>query len=253
MKISIIGAGNVATHLAKAINAAGMEVVQIWSQHFENAVVLAKQVSATAIDELQNIDLTVDVCLISVKDDEIANIAAQLKDFKGLVAHTSGSVDMTVFEPYFENYGVFYPLQTFSKEKHISFETIPLCLEANTDLAMQVLQQLAGRLSKTIEKVDSEKRKILHLAAVYACNFTNHLYALAEEILEANELKFDILRPLITETAAKVQESYPLDVQTGPAIRNDEQTLIKHQELLKKQPELLDIYKSLSESIKKTR
>ncbi|WP_316783196.1 Rossmann-like and DUF2520 domain-containing protein [Pedobacter frigiditerrae] len=253
MKVVVIGAGNVATHLATAISAANVQVTQVWSYHNENAETLAAELNAKAIVNLSEIDLDADICLIAIKDDAIAEIANQLKKFKGLIAHTSGAVNLNVFEGDFENYGVFYPLQTFSKSKEVDFKVIPLCLEANNKNSLNKLKELADKLSKNIVEINSEKRKILHLAAVFACNFTNHLYALAEEILKANQLEFDILRPLIAETAVKVQNAFPLDVQTGPAIRNDELTLIKHQELLLQQPQLLDIYKTLSDSIKKTK
>lgn len=253
MKIVIIGAGNVASHLAKALFTAKLQIVQVWSFHNENAVTLAHQVDAKAIGNLNDLDLQADVCLIAVKDDAIGDIANRLAGFKGLIAHTSGAVNMNVFANGFENYGVFYPLQTFSKAKKVDFSKIPICLEANSDVALQLLKNLGNKLSNTVTAVNSEKRKVLHLAAVFACNFTNHLYALAEEILAANAIDFDIIRPLISETASKVQEALPLEVQTGPAIRNDEVTLSKHIELLQKQPQLLEIYKTLSESIKKTR
>lgn len=253
MKIVIIGSGNVATHLSLALKATGMEIVQVWSYHYTNAQQLAQQIDARAIANLNEIDANADLCLISVKDDAIAGIASELTGFKGLVAHTSGAVPMEVFATRFANYGVFYPLQTFSKSKALSFEEIPLCLEANNETSMQVLKQLATKLTSRAVEVNSEKRKILHLAAVFACNFTNHLYALGEQLLDANGLDFDILRPLISETAAKVQQALPLTVQTGPAIRNDEQTLKAHQQLLLQHPHLLEIYKTLSESIKNTK
>lgn len=253
MNIVIIGAGNVATHLAKALQAKNMQIAQVWSYHYNNALTLAKQVNAQAIDSLKAIDQQADLCLIAVKDDTIAEIAEQIKGFKGLVAHTSGAVNMEALNGVAEHYGVFYPLQTFSKDKELSFADIPLCLEANNEASLQTLKQLAAQLSTNSVEINSEKRKILHLAAVFACNFTNHLYALADEVLKFNELDFAILRPLINETAAKVQHALPLAVQTGPAIRNDEQTIKKHEELLVQQPQLLEIYKTLSNSIKKTR
>lgn len=252
MKVVIIGSGNVATHVARALVAVNVNVVQIWSYHYRNATTLAKEVNATAISDLTEIDLNADFCLISVKDDEIANVAHQIKSFRGIIAHTSGSVALNVFAD-FENYGVFYPLQTFSKSKQIDFSNIPLCVEANNIQSLLALKQLAIKLSKNVVEVNSDKRKILHLAAVFACNFTNHLYALADDLLKANDLEFDIIRPLITETANKVQQSVPLAVQTGPAIRGDEQTLKKHEELLSDHQKLLEIYKILSNSIKKTR
>lgn len=254
MKIVIVGAGNVATHLAKALNKIDdVKVTQIWSNHYQNALQLASDVNAIAIESLADVDHEADICLIAIKDDAIAATITKLKGFKGLVAHTSGAVPLAVFDNEFSQYGVFYPLQTFSKQKDISFNDIPICLEANTTEGLTLLKNIAAKLSIRVSIIDSEKRKILHLAAVFACNFTNHLYALADEVLKANDLDFDILRPLITETANKVQNELPLAVQTGPAIRNDVDTMLGHEMLLEKQPALLTIYKTLSESIKKTR
>ncbi len=253
MKIVVIGSGNVATHLAKALFSANLEIVQIWSYHFENASLLAKQVNANPIKNLNEVSSSADLCLIAVKDDAIGAIGSQLKNFKGLVAHTSGAIDLEVFSGVFKDYGVFYPLQTFSKAKEVDFSVIPLCVEANSEKALGILKTLGLSLSGNVLEIDSEKRKILHLSAVFACNFTNHLYAMAEEILVAHHLEFDILRPLINETASKVQHALPKTVQTGPAIRHDEATIQKHIQLLKEQPELLEIYKTLSERIKKTK
>lgn len=253
MRVVIIGAGNVATHLAKAFKAVDVQVAQVWSYHYENAVLLAKQVNAVAIEDLSALDQTADLCLLAVKDDSISELAKQLVDFKGVIAHTSGSVSIKVFESLFDNYGVCYPLQTFSKNKAVNFSNIPLCLEASNEKTLSLLKEVAGKLSRNITEVDSDKRKILHLSAVFACNFTNHLYALADEILTKNGLEFYILRPLIEETASKIQNELPLNVQTGPAIRNDNETIKKHEELLKQQPALLEIYKTLSDSIKNTR
>lgn len=253
MKVVIIGSGNVAFHLAKALHKAKVEVVQIWSNTYDNATSLAHSINSQAIKGLHEIDKTATICFIAVKDDCIANVAAQLVGFKGVIAHTAGSVNLNVFNGSAANFGVFYPLQTFSKSKEVSFANIPLCIEANNKPTLQVLKLLANKLSNNVKEIDSEKRKILHLAAVFACNFTNHMYALAEEILETNQLEFDIIRPLITETAHKVQQALPLQVQTGPAIRNDEETLKKHEELLMKHPQLLNIYKTLSNSIKRTK
>jgi predicted short-subunit dehydrogenase-like oxidoreductase (DUF2520 family) len=252
MNVVIIGSGNVATHIAKALKAVDVNVTQVWSYHYQNASLLANEVNAVAIKELSEVDFDADICLIAIKDDEIVNIANQLKSFKGVIAHTSGSVSLAVFNN-FEKFGVFYPLQTFSKNKEVNFSTIPLCVEANNEISLAVLKELANILSTNVVEVNSDKRKILHLAAVFACNFTNHLYALADDLLKANDLSFDLIRPLITETASKVQHALPLTVQTGPAIRHDEQTLKKHEELLNDNQELLEIYKILSNSIKKTR
>jgi predicted short-subunit dehydrogenase-like oxidoreductase (DUF2520 family) len=253
MKVVIIGSGNVATHLAKALLKADVEIAQIWSNTYKNAVELADLVGAKAIKQLHEVEATADLCMIAVKDDAIATIAAQLKDFKGVVAHTAGAVNLSVFSGLVANYGVFYPLQTFSKTKEISFLTIPICIEANNEHTLSILKLVGDKLSKKVKYIDSEKRKILHLAAVFACNFTNHLYAISQEILEANQLEFDLLRPLISETANKVQFELPTQVQTGPAFRKDEKTLHNHEELLNSQPELKKMYKMMSDGIKKTR
>jgi predicted short-subunit dehydrogenase-like oxidoreductase (DUF2520 family) len=253
MKISIIGSGNVATHIAKALNLAGVEIAQIWSFHYENAQILAKLVNTKAVEEINDLNSGSDICLIAVKDDAIPAIVHQLKDYKGLLAHTSGAVDLGVFEGRTSDYGVFYPLQTFSKQKELDFSKVPLCLEAKNANALKQLNTLASLLSKNIYEIDSEKRKILHLSAVFACNFTNHLYVLAQQILAHYQIDFDIIRPLIEETAHKVQTALPSKVQTGPAIRNDQQTLAKHEMLLQEMPQLLEIYRILSESIKKNR
>lgn len=251
MKVVIIGSGNVATHIAKALVAVNVNVTQIWSYHFQNAISLADEVKAIAIKDLSEVDVDADICLVSVKDDEIANVAHRLNSYKGLIVHTSGAVDLSIFS-HFENYGVFYPLQTFSKDKQVEFSNIPLCVEANNDQSLLALKQLANKLSTNVVSVNSAKRKFLHLAAVFACNFTNHLYALADDLLKANDLDFNIIRPLITETANKVQNTFPLLVQTGPAIRSDEKTLKMHEEMLNDDQAMLEIYKILSNSIKKT-
>jgi len=251
MKVVLIGSGNVATHIAFALKAAGIAIVQVWSKHIDHANVLANQIKANAIANLSAIDRSADFCVIAIKDDAIADITKELIGFKGVIVHTSGAVNLTVFDTDFKKYGVLYPLQTFSLKKEVDFTTVPICIEANNEETLKSISQLAEKLSTHVVEVNSEKRKILHLAAVFACNFTNHLYALSSDLLADHDLDFDLLRPLILETATKVQYASPKDVQTGPAIRNDEQTLKKHKELLLKQPQLLTIYQTLSESIKK--
>ncbi len=251
MKVVIIGAGNVATHLVHALKKINVEITQIWSFNYQNAQVLAKSVNATAINSLKEIDNKAQIAFIAIKDDSIETIAKEIPAFKGLVLHTSGSVSVNVFLGLLENYGVFYPLQTFSKNKALNFKTIPICIEANNDQNLNTLKTFANLLSNHVVEIVSQERKILHLTAVFACNFTNHLYAISQQILEKNNLKFDILRPLIAETAAKVQNTLPLNVQTGPAIRNDKETIKKQEILLQNEPEVLEIYKILSSHIKK--
>lgn len=251
MIVSIIGSGNVATHLAKALKTAQVQVLNVWSNRFENAQALAAQVNANAIEELADFASdNSDIILIAVKDDAIEVVVDKLGGYRGIVAHTSGSVSLAVLNN-FENFGVFYPLQTFSKYKEVDFNKVPMCLEANNTATLAQLKSLASILSKQQSEVDSEQRKILHLAAVFACNFPNYLYGIAQQLLAEHQLDFDLIRPLIAETANKVQNDLPVNVQTGPAVRNDEQTLLKHEGLLAQHPEWLTIYKLLSEQIKK--
>ncbi|SFG90196.1 Rossmann-like and DUF2520 domain-containing protein [Pedobacter insulae] len=252
MKVILIGSGNVATHIGLALKDAGVLVTQVWSKQYDHAQALATLVSADAIENLNKLDQTADFCIIAIKDDAILSMAKELTTFKGIIVHTSGAVDLTVFEG-FEKYGVFYPLQTFSIAKEIDFSTVPICIEANTGVVLTCIEELAKKLSRYVVEIGSDKRKILHLAAVFACNFTNHLYAISADLLSSHGLDFNLIRPLILETAEKVQLTSPKNVQTGPAVRNDERTMKKHEELLLEQPQLINIYQILSESIKKTK
>lgn len=249
MRISIIGSGNVATHLAAAFKNTGHQIVQVYSPNYQNAALLAYHVKANAINELAGIDPATDVFVIAIKDDAIETIARQLAPHQKLTVHTSGATDMQAVFKYNALSGVFYPLQTFSKTKEVDFKQVPLCIEgANEDITRQ-LEQLAHSISNNVQRVNSAQRKILHLAAVFACNFPNNLYAIAQQLLARHQLDFDLLRPLILETAQKVQERFPTQVQTGPAIRNDEKTMAAHLNLLGDEPQFWQIYEVLSQSI----
>ncbi|MBE5320411.1 DUF2520 domain-containing protein [Pedobacter sp. MR2016-19] len=252
MKIVLLGSGNVATHLAKALKSKGEEIVQVYSQNLDNATLLAQSIATEAINDLNEIKQNADLYIISVKDDAIESVAKSLKNVTGLVVHTSGTTDINVLSSQVAKAGVFYPLQTFSKEKAVSFENIPLCIEANDESQLTILSNLAAKISREVYKLNGEKRKVLHLAAVFACNFPNHLYALANKILSQNDLNFEIIRPLIAETAEKVMSNLPENVQTGPVVRADESTLNKHLSMLTDMPELQNIYQTLSDSIKLT-
>jgi predicted short-subunit dehydrogenase-like oxidoreductase (DUF2520 family) len=251
MKIVFLGSGNVATHLALAFNASGQQITQVWSRKKVNAEQLAAQVNASAIEDLSSLDRNADLYLIAVKDDAIIDLVPLLLGLEGVVVHTSGATPLDVLQG-LENYGVFYPLQTFSKQKALDLSNTPMCLEANSAAAMQVIEAAAKLISTAQYRMDSEQRKVLHLAAVFACNFTNHLYQLGHSILQTHGLNFEILKPLILETARKIEDAVPFDVQTGPAVRGDQETMVKHLRLLDDRPDLQGIYKTLSESIKKT-
>jgi len=251
MNIVCIGSGNVATHLAIAFKAVGAELVQIWSRDIRNGEILAALTKSTAVSDWNKLDRNADCYLIAVKDDAIPAVAERLKGLKGIVVHTSGATAMDALAQTGTGYGVLYPLQTFSKTKAVDLTKVPLCIEASDPATFEKLSAIAHLISPLVSLVNSEQRKVLHLAAVFACNFSNHLYALSHTILEHYQLKFELLKPLILETAEKVQTSLPEEVQTGPAIRNDEETMKKHMALLREFPEMQEIYEMLSKSIKK--
>jgi len=252
MKIVLLGSGNVATNLAKALKANGEDVIQVYSPNLDHAKSLADLIGAVGINDLTELEQQADLYIISVKDDAIESVAKSLKHVTGLVVHTSGTTDIGILSSQVQHAGVFYPLQTFSKDREVLFENVPLCIEANGEKQFMILKNLAAKMSREVYELNGEKRKVLHLAAVFACNFPNHLYALANKILSRNELDFEIIRPLIAETANKVMSNLPGDVQTGPAIRADESTLNKHLSMLTDMPELQNIYQTLSNSIKLT-
>ncbi len=253
MKVVCLGSGNVATHLARAFKLSGATLLQVYSKTLANAQALANVLNSEATANLAEIRKDADLYLICVKDDAILTVATQLIAVKGLVVHTSGATDMQILkEAGLASYGVLYPLQTFSKSREVTGSQIPFCVEASTEQNLQVLKNTALKLGAKFYEVDSDHRKQLHLAAVFACNFTNYLYHVGAEILNRHQLDFEMLKPLILETAEKVQNAMPRSVQTGPAVRNDELTMQKHVDLLKDRPELVEIYETLSKNIKKT-
>ncbi|HTD98856.1 MAG TPA: Rossmann-like and DUF2520 domain-containing protein [Mucilaginibacter sp.] len=249
MRITIIGSGNVATHLAAAFKNAGHSIVQVYSRDIQHASLLAYHVRANAIDTLGHIDPETDLFVIAVKDDAIESIAAELAKYNKLIVHTSGATPLQALLNHTKNAGVFYPLQTFSKAKEVNFNTVPLCIEGADDQIASQLNELAYTITQNVYRITSAERKTLHLAAVFACNFPNYLYYISQQLLADKQLPFDLLRPLILETAQKVQELLPAAVQTGPAVRNDEKTMTAHLQLLQENPGLQELYRTLSQGI----
>jgi len=248
--IALIGAGNVATHLGLALTASGCNIAQVYSRTEESARQLADRTSATFTVDINTISGDADIYIIAVKDEAIEDIAGQVNVSDKLIVHTSGSVSMDVLKNVSGNYGVLYPLQTFSKNTEINFKPVPLCIEANTGLNENSLLSLARDISDNVHLINTQQRKLLHLAAVFACNFGNHMYSIAEDILKRENLAFDMLKPLIIETASKIEDNSPGDVQTGPAIREDQKIMDEHLEYLSDLPTYRDLYKLISESIK---
>jgi len=249
MNIVILGSGNVATVLGSALSEAGYNIIQVWSRNVKHAEALASLLHTNFIDDLSLVDSSADLYLIAVSDDAIPVIKTSMQFLKGIVVHTSGSTSIDILKDKFENFGVFYPFQTFSKEREVNFRDVPILLEASNSKTMLVLESIASSISNKAQECNSDQRKALHIAAVFACNFTNHLYTIAQKLLEEYQLDFDLLRPLIAETAQKVQEFMPENVQTGPAVRKDMNTIGSHLKQLEDHPELLAIYKLLTEQI----
>lgn len=249
MNIILLGSGNVATHLGQALKTAGHNILQVWSRNNYNATILANQLAAEPLSSISSLNPTADLYIIAVKDDAIHEVAGALSCRGQLVVHTSGSTDLSVLEGVSLAIGVLYPIQTFSKAKDLNFKEIPIAIEANTSSAVDLLHTIARSITSKVVRLDSEHRAVLHTGAVFACNFTNHLYAIAQHVLEQKQLDFDLLRPLIDQTAQKVKTNDPENVQTGPAVRGDSKTMNKHIELLKNNPEYLEVYRLLSQSI----
>lgn len=249
MKITIIGSGNVGTHLAKQLFEKKHSIVQVFSRNIENAIELAQQVDAAPICDLTKLDEKTEVIIIAVKDDVIEEVIKTIPFKNILITHTSGATPSTVSKKYANRFGVFYPLQTFSKEKNADFEKLPLCIDANNETDLNLLEELAKSICPNVYRIDDRERAILHVCAVMVNNFTNHLFAMADDILQKENLTLDILKPLILETVKKIENHPPKQMQTGPAIRNDENTIEKHEAFLEKYPNYQLIYKLLSDSI----
>jgi len=251
-KIVIIGAGNVATHLAKRLQKKGNEILQIVSRSEKNARELSLQIHAPFVTDIKKINKQADIYILCTPDDAIEKIAANLKLPGKLVLHTSGSVDLKVLKKISANTGVLYPLQSFSKQVKVSFASVPLLIEANNAASLQQVKLLASSLSKQVSEVNSPSRLKLHLAATIVNNFTNHLYVQAYDLLAKEKLDlFHLLMPLIKQSAKKIKTQKPAAVQTGPAKRGDTKTIKKHVGLLKKYPEQKKIYELFTAQIKK--
>lgn len=250
-KIVFIGSGNVATHLSKALKSSGHQVLQVYSRTLSHAKKLAKEINAGFTDNLGELRADADIYFISVKDNALPEIARNINFGDKLTVHTSGSIGMDILKNVSENYGVFYPLQTFSKQQKIDLNGIPVLIEANKAVNEKKLLTIAGKLAgkKNIHRMSSEQRKAVHLAAVFVNNFSNHLYVIGEKILKTKGLSFDILRPLILETARKIQSNSPRKMQTGPAKRSDKKIINEHLMMLSSHPEYKKIYRLMSKSI----
>nr|WP_315158087.1 Rossmann-like and DUF2520 domain-containing protein [uncultured Flavobacterium sp.] len=245
IKITIIGSGNVAQHLIDAFaKSNAVEIIQVFSRTQKQ---ISPLLDTSKITNDWNALTEADLYIIAVSDDVIADVSSQLPFENRLVVHTSGSASLTSLDSK-NRKGVFYPLQTFTKGKAINFKTIPFCLEAQLESDYGLLEKAASAISESIHKIDSHQRKALHVAAVFVNNFTNYLYQLGNDICQENHVSFDILKPLILETAEKLLTLSPKDAQTGPAKRNDISTIEAHESFLSNKNQST-IYKILTQSI----
>jgi len=246
--IVILGAGSVATHLALALNFHGYRITQIYSRTSNSAEMLSQKTNSLFITNLQELETNADLYVIALKDSVVECLIRKLH-VNGIVVHTSGTLPMGILSNMTSRYGVFYPLQTFSRSRPIRFDHIPICLEASDTQTLQALHKVAEKLSDKIYLTDSEQRQCIHLAAVFSCNFSNFMYVAAADILKSRNISFSMLIPLIEEFFAKVTMMEPWEAQTGPAIREDESIISKQLELLEKFPEYKEIYKQITKKI----
>ncbi len=246
--VAIIGAGRVAWSLASAIVDAGYGLVHICSQHLESCSSLGEKLGVPYSTNKADIGQA-DLYICCVKDDAIVDAAKDIDFGNGILVHTAGSIDMDVLKPLAKNYGVLYPMQSFSKQRKVDFSTLPFYVEACNDECSKVLCDFAESLGSRVYRCNSLQRRKLHVSAVFASNFVNHMYSIADKILTQAGLNFEHLLPLIDETAAKVHELRPLEAQTGPAARHDEKTLMAHMQCLSGNE--LELYRQLSESIQR--
>lgn len=250
--IVLIGAGNVAFHLGQALKAKGLNIVQVYSRTASNAKKLAQLLQCESTNNLKKINPDAQLYILAVSDHVIVQlakkIATQIPE-DALVVHTSGATPAQSLKGLFKFYGTFYPLQTFSKSRAVDFTQIPFCIYANRKIHREQLASLAKKLSPAVYFINDQQRAVLHVAAVFANNFTNHLIQVSESILKAEDLPFDLLKPLILETANKIQHNAPKAMQTGPAIRNDQSTIQQHLSYLEKHPDYQKLYLLLTQSI----
>ena len=248
LKVVIIGSGNVAQHLIKAFQKSGKaQLVQAYARNNEKLLHLLGNNNIT--NDFNRL-AEADIYIISISDDAIAEVSSQLPFSNRLVVHTSGSTGMELIDDK-NRRGVFYPLQTFSKTKEIDFNAIPICLESEEESDYAILEELAKSISSEIYSINSKQRQALHVAAVFVNNFTNHLYKIGSDVCNENTIPFDILKPLIQETANKINTLTPAQAQTGPARRNDKTTIQRHLDFISDDNQK-KIYTLLTQSIQNT-
>ena len=247
--ITIIGTGRVAHHLCYVFATNGLIIAEVVGRNMLKAIDLAKLCGAKPVGKLEQVSQDADLYVIAVSDDAIEEVINSLPSLDGLVVHTSGMKSQQVFERNFARFGIFYPLQTFSFERKPDFSTIPVFVQSNSDEDTQLLWALGKMILSEVHVISDTQRQRLHLAAVFVNNFSNAMYSIADEILTAEGLSFNALKPLLMETALKALQMPPREAQTGPARRNDQGTLKQHFQLLQQHPDFQKVYQTMTDYI----
>lgn len=251
MNIVLVGAGRLGTNLGLALYQAGHKILQVFSRDMANARLLADALKSSPINKLNELSRYGDLYLLAVPDKEIQEVASSVRHFipgEAIVAHSSGYTPDDALSG-MPNYGVFYPLQSFTKEQPIGFHDVPLMISGSDADVEQKLLKLARQISQKVYLLDERARKVAHIGAVFVNNFSNHLFALAADLLGRENVPFELLHPIILHSARRITELPPEETQTGPAVRGDLETIEKHIAFLKPYPELQDLYKILTEAI----
>ena len=249
MRVVMIGTGNVATVLSKLLVSKGHEIIQVYGRNPDHSSRLAKEIQTKSCSDPGDIDLSADLYLVALSDTALYSISSWFNPGNKLVVHTAGSVPMDVLKGSSTNYGVLYPLQSLRKEME-SFPEIPFLIEGNTPDDLCLIEELASDLSGTVVKMNSDDRMRLHIGAVMVSNFTNYLYTRTAEYYTDQQLDFRLLLPLMKESVNRLEQYDPAQMQTGPAVRDDQTTIQKHLKLLSGKNDLADLYKRLSDEIR---
>jgi predicted short-subunit dehydrogenase-like oxidoreductase (DUF2520 family) len=250
-KIVLLGAGNVSLHISRHLYLAGHQVDCVWSRSQKSALRVAAASGSRAVSSPDEVPDDADFYLLVVSDSAIEEVASIFSGRKGIWMHAAGAVPLDVLKAYFGEYGVLYPLQTFSTQREVVLDEVPFLVEGSSPAVLEKIRSLAFSLSKKVVEMNSAERLKVHLAAVFANNFSNHMVTIATRFLKENGADFSLLEPILKETFAKMLEAGPEEAQSGPALRGDKETMRKHLDLLGEFPEWEEIYTSVSRDIHK--
>ena len=246
IQLVMVGTGKVARVLGIAMHSARLNFSGVYGRNSSRSEALARVLGTKSFDCLKELPRNAGLYILAVSDDSVASVAEELGQVEGLVVHVSGSLPSGILSSVHQRFGVFYPLQTFSEERHIDLDEVPIFIQANQPSDVELLRTLAGLLSRSVMDASDEMRAHLHLSAVFACNFVNALYNISADMMVSKGLQFDLLHPLIRETALKAIALAPSLAQTGPARRNDRITIEKHLKLLDNYPREKAVYHQLT-------